>query len=247
MTVTIAGEADLFLRNDRFLSGDGDLDAVLSGGSGNAWVLTNSNGDFTAASPTAVGGGTSFDVGLGDFDGDSDLDALVSKEVGGAAFVMTNDGTGLFTTATLATNINSTGLAVGDLNGDGRADAIVPAFNGSGSQDHTVYLSNASGVLVASGTLPTASNSSEVALGDVDGDGDLDAVIATFGSQPEVWRNDGTGAFVQVGGQQVGSALWNDVELADLNRDGRLDAVFTCSDNGTIVIAYGDGNGVFGG
>ena len=244
--ITVNAETEPFARNDRFISGDGDLDAIISGGSGNAWALTNSNGDLSFASSVAAGGGTSFDVALGDFDGDGDLDALVAKEFGGAAFVMTNDGNGSFTTATLATNVNSTGVAAGDLNGDGRADAIVSASNGLGSQDHTIYLSNASGVLTASGTLPTAINSSEVALGDVDGDGDLDAVISAYDAEPEVWRNDGAGAFTQVSGQQVGAEEWNDVELADFNRDGHLDTVFTHANNGTIVIAYGDGTGVFG-
>ena len=244
--ITVNAETEPFAQNDRFISGDGDLDAIISGGSGNAWVLTNSNGDLSFASSVTAGGGTSFDVALGDFDGDGDLDALVSKEFGGAAFVMTNDGNGSFTTATLATNVNSTGVAAGDLNGDGRADAIVSASNGLGSQDHTIYLSNASGVLTASGTLPTAINSSEVALGDVDGDGDLDAVISAYDAEPEVWRNDGAGAFTQVSGQQVGAEEWNDVELADFNRDGHLDAVFAHANNGTIVIAYGDGTGVFG-
>ena len=47
-------------------------------------------------------------------------------------------------------------------------------------------------------TTPTfgAGNSRAVALGDLDGDGDLDALVANFGGEAEtVWLNDGLGNF----------------------------------------------------
>ena len=47
-------------------------------------------------------------------------------------------------------------------------------------------------------TMPSfgAGHSTDVALGDLDGDSDLDAVVANDFDQPEtVWLNDGTGTF----------------------------------------------------
>ena len=45
-----------------------------------------------------------------------------------------------------------------------------------------------------------------VALGDVDGDGDLDLVFANDAAEPNtVWLNDGTGAFTD-SGQALGSS-----------------------------------------
>ena len=39
-------------------------------------------------------------------------------------------------------------------------------------------------------------NSQDVALGDLDGDGDLDAVVANFSGQSQaIWTNDGSGSF----------------------------------------------------
>ena len=46
---------------------------------------------------------------------------------------------------------------------------------------------------VDSGQALGNSSSVEVALGDLDGDGDLDAAIATFGPNT-AWTNDGTGS-----------------------------------------------------
>ncbi|MCP3910336.1 MAG: Ig-like domain-containing protein, partial [Actinomycetia bacterium] len=68
-----------------------------------------------------------------------------------------------------------------------------------------------------------------VSLGDVDGDGDLDAFVANGGSQPNtVWLNDGglqggtPGAFTD-SGQSLGSSDSFAVSLGDVDGDGDLD------------------------
>jgi hypothetical protein len=65
-------------------------------------------------------------------------------------------------------------------------------------------------------------------LGDVDGDGDLDALVGngdlgTLGQANAVWVNDGTGQFTD-GGQHLGRAPTRVVALVDLDGDGDLDA-----------------------
>ena len=47
-------------------------------------------------------------------------------------------------------------------------------------------------------------------LGDVDGDGDLDAFVANNGQSNRVWFNDGSGAFTD-GGQVLGNHYSLDV------------------------------------
>jgi hypothetical protein len=96
-----------------------------------------------------------------------------------------------------------------------------------------------------------------VQLGDLDGDGDLDAFLANgheisgVGQSNRVYLNDGTGTFTD-SGQKMGKSLSTDVQLADLDGDGDLDAWVT---NGTRHFGYvvdqpndvwlNDGSGVF--
>ena len=66
-------------------------------------------------------------------------------------------------------------------------------------------------------------NSLLVALGDLDGDGDLDAMFANSGPNT-VWTNDGTGNFTN-SGQELGNSDSLSVALGDLDGDGDLDAM----------------------
>ena len=68
------------------------------------------------------------------------------------------------------------------------------------------------------------SRSNDVALGDVDGDGDLDAWVVNSSGQPNrVWINDGLGNFAD-NGQALGNSDSFVVALGDLDGDGDLDA-----------------------
>ena len=66
---------------------------------------------------------------------------------------------------------------------------------------------------------------SDVALGDLDGDGDLDAFVANdqswsgqTGHPNQVWLNDGTGNFIN-SGQALGTLKSMSVALGDLDGD----------------------------
>ena len=61
-----------------------------------------------------------------------------------------------------------------------------------------------------------------MALADVDGDGDVDAFVATTGAN-ELWLNDGSGHFSS-SGQALGTVESHGVELADIDGDGDADA-----------------------
>ena len=68
-----------------------------------------------------------------------------------------------------------------------------------------------------------------VALGDVDGDGDLDAYVANghtddLGKENAVWLNNGSGRF-RDSGQRLGKVDSYSVTLGDFDADGDLDAL----------------------
>jgi hypothetical protein len=83
-------------------------------------------------------------------------------------------------------------------------------------------------------------------LGDVDGDGDLDAVVMGWsGDDLVTMANDGDGGFVELA-RPFGEADALDFTLVDVDRDGRLDLVSAHPRAGEVHVRRGDGHGDFG-
>jgi hypothetical protein len=80
-----------------------------------------------------------------------------------------------------------------------------------------------------------------VALGDVDLDGDLDAVAANEDIGGVVWLNNGTGQFTDSGQRLSQGEI---VSLADLDSDGALD-VLIGSRSGSLRVWWNDRRGTF--
>ncbi|NIS73975.1 MAG: VCBS repeat-containing protein, partial [Deltaproteobacteria bacterium] len=66
-----------------------------------------------------------------------------------------------------------------------------------------------------------AAATSSIALGDVEGDGDIDIMEGNSVQPNRVWLNDGTGTFTD-SGQGLGSSDTTSVALGDLDGDGDL-------------------------
>ena len=82
-----------------------------------------------------------------------------------------------------------------------------------------------------------------VALGDLDGDSDLDAFVANSGAQTNtIWLNDGSGVFT-TGFQFPSAASSYAVALGDIDGDGDMDAFVANSTGNKVWI--NDGTGAF--
>ncbi len=79
-----------------------------------------------------------------------------------------------------------------------------------------------------------------MALGNVDDDDDLDAVVVDFDGPASLWLNDG---IFMDSGQSFGGDQLRNVALGDMNRDGYLDAVFI--GEGVVSVWMNDGHGTF--
>ena len=232
------GSADSFGVALGDVDGDGDLDAyVANSGANVVWVnqggvQAGTEGVFVAG--PGLGSANSVGVALGDVDGDGDLDAYVAN-VGAPNVVWVNQGgvqagtEGVFVAGPGLGSADSFGVALGDVDGDGDLDAYVTNFN----EPNVVWVNQGGvqagteGVFVAGPGLGSAF-SFGVALGDVDGDGDLDAYVANLVVANVVWVNQGgvqagtEGVFVA--GPGLGSADSVGVALGDVDGDGDLDA-----------------------
>ncbi|MBE7528333.1 MAG: VCBS repeat-containing protein [Chloroflexi bacterium] len=104
---------------------------------------------------------------------------------------------------------------------------------------NTVWLNDGQGRFMDSGQQLGQSESMAVALGDINDDGFLDAVVGNNGAD-EVWLNDGQGNFRL--GQRLGRGLTWSVYLADLDGDGDLDLVVGGENNGRVWLNDGSGH-----
>ncbi|MGD1699911.1 FG-GAP-like repeat-containing protein [Dapis sp. BLCC M229] len=227
------------------VDGDGDLDAFIANiaSSDKVW-LNDGSGTFTDSGQT-LGNDDSAAVNLGDLDGDGDLDAFVATSgyYGGPNKVWFNDGSGNFTDSgqSLGNNV-SDGVNLGDLDGDGDLDAFVANYSYYQGSTSQVWINNGAGVFTAGSTVNTSGYTEDVTLGDLDGDGDLDAFVVT-GESDEVWINNGSGTFTN-SGQSLGNSSSEEVALGDIDGDSDLDAV-VASPGGNGVVWLNNGSGTF--
>ncbi|MDC0314014.1 FG-GAP-like repeat-containing protein, partial [Flavobacteriales bacterium] len=212
---------------------DGDLDAVITANSSDSKIFLNDGmGSFTLDQYLSHPDGDTYDAATGDIDLDGDIDIVIIGHSNNAVYL--NDGTGQFVNTgqnfTFGSYLFEAIDELKDLDGDGDLDMFI-----TNSQHSEVWLNNGFGFFTNTGqSIGDFTNSSNVVLGDIDGDGDVDAVTA--GGYCEVFLNDGTGNFTPQGYniQSYGSAF----DLGDIDNDGDLDLVGS-------TIWFNDGLGNF--
>ncbi len=212
-----------------------------------------------AVSPIDVATDNSSAAVLADVNGDGELDLLVANE-GQLNKIYLADGSGGFLTGL---NIGSetdvsTSLALGDVDGDGDLDLFVGNSGLAVSNDlsNKLYLNDGSGNFSLKGPAtdspsPDLDDTRALVLGDVDGDGDLDLVVANAGQNNKLYLNDGDAGFTAVGvaiGHEIDTST--SLGLLDVEGDGDLDLIVGNTDEvagaGKINRLYtNDGSGGF--
>ena len=186
----------------------------------------------------------------GDLDGDGNEDVVVADRSDDLC-VYFGDGTGTLqgpVVYPIGNDPRHTILA--DLDLDGDLD-VATVCAGSGSQGIVVHLNDGFGGLGAPilNGVGEGNGPQNFALGDTDGDGDLDACVTEYWThQVAALLNDGSGSFSLVGEYALvkGGA---GVTLADLDEDHHLDMIATGNYNGNgtdVFVFLGDGQGTFG-
>ncbi|MCI1187401.1 FG-GAP-like repeat-containing protein [Hymenobacter sp. DH14] len=210
------------------MDGDGDLDLVVNGSLTQVFFNNGSGGFSNSTAPGSPGGSiTRSGSNLADMDGDGSLDLV------GPGGIYRNNGQGSFT-AVAGTSGGYYNDAIGDIDGDGDLDVItVGNVNTSLFGSNVLVQKNdGTGRVAATTTLTISSTSTYptiipcVALGDIDGDGDLDLLAGFSNNQLgiAVWQNDGQGHFMALPSFSGNVQAMNMV-LADVDGDGDLDIV----------------------
>jgi hypothetical protein len=167
--------------------GNGDL-TTFHNGSGTSIEVRLGNGDLTFAAPIQTDLGGAPQGGrllLADLNDDGDLDLIATGLLAGDVGVMLGNGDGTFGAVTgyATSGLDPRRAAVGDVDRDGDVDVVVSyewRFFDRGTI--SVHLNDGTGALPGTVEIDTAMNLMGVALGDVDKDGALDAVVAAGGS-----------------------------------------------------------------
>jgi FG-GAP-like repeat len=148
-------------------------------------------------------------------------------------------------------------IKVRDVNADGSPDILVGTTFETQSQ---LYLGDSSGDFtnVTKTHLPQIKASiGDLEFGDVDGDRDLDVVLADWGPESPMyseggrtmlWLNDGTGHFTNATGERMPDVLvqfsW-ELEFVDVDNDYDLDIMVSCKVCAGSFLFENDGTGTF--
>ena len=230
-------------------NGDGKEDlAVANYGSNTLSILLgNGNGTFQTQQTLATGSGPG-PVVVGDFNGDGKEDLAVVNEASNTVSVFLGNGNGTFQAQqTFATGTSPSSVAVGDFNGDGKLDLAVANYS---SETLSVLLNTTTvGATTASfatqQTYATGALPASIAVGDFNGDGKTDLVVANETSETvSVLLGNGNGTFQP---QQTFAAGGRPVSVAvgDFNGDGKADLAVADYISNTVSVFLGNGNGTF--
>lgn len=195
---------------------------------------------------------SSIDVGivfndflLVDADGDDDDDVLL---LGRDVVVMLGDGDGGFgpPVSYAAGDFSAiefpSSMCVADLNEDGVPDVVTVGFYGGVN----LLLGVGDGSFQAPRTQPLYGNYLYVAAGDLDGDTHVDLIVGIQKPYPVIavfpGHGDGTLGPVRAWGT---TRTLGDLEVGDLNTDGKLDLVTIHRDDDLALVHLGRGDGSF--
>jgi hypothetical protein len=191
---------------------------------------------------------------VADFNGDGIADLAISHGGidAGAVSISLGNGDGTFQPeVSYATGSVADSVAVGDFNGDGILDLAVANSYGSGAPvpygTVSILLGNGDGTFQPAVSYDANSYPGAVAVGDFNGDGALDLVVANnyqYQYTVSILLGNGDGTFQSPVVYAVGNGPVSLV-VGDFDGDQNLDIVVANSGSNDLSILLGNGDGTF--
>ena len=231
------------------LDGDGNQDLVAASVTNSALVLLFGDGTgrfdrrtdlLNPFGPVAVE--------VVDLDGNGTLDIVSANVRSSDVSVWLGDGLGSFDAPGLPLSTDSTtqGIATGDFNGDGTPDILAAAG------DLLIFFGQGQGAFGAATKVDedpfSLGSFQDVAIADLDADGDLDIIGFAFRDPVHVFLGNGAGEFESGDSVSINNVISG--AAADISGDGRTDLI-VISDNSfrggrDVHTLTGLGDGTFG-
>ena len=229
------------------LDGDGQPDlAVANGGSNTISVLrnTSTSGSLSFAAKVDFNTGeTPVCVAIGDLDGDGQPDLAVANFNSTTVSVLRNTSTSGNVSFTdkvdFGTGEGPLSVAIGDLDGDGKPDlAVANKYSATVSVLRNTSTSG-SVAFVAKVDFGTGTDPYDIAIGDLDADGQPDLAVANYGSNTvSVLLNTSTSGSVSFTAK-VDFGTGNNpisVTIGDLDGDGKPDLAVANYGSNTVSV-----------
>jgi hypothetical protein len=215
-------------------------------------LLGKGDGTFRRGGDYVAGVGiAAYSIAAGDFNHDGKLDLAVANfgnySQGGSISVLLGKGDGTFKPqATYFGGYFPASLAAADLNGDGKLDLAVYSPEVGGQQEGILaFLGNGDGTFQPYVLSSTGTSTLSFTLGDLNGDGKLDAITANGNGGPgtvSVMLGNGDGTFQPQVNYETGG-FPSAVAVADFNGDGKLDVVEVDYGGRVARMLLGNGDG----
>jgi len=256
------------------VDGDGDPDILCTNSQAQHLLVNDGSGSFSDATQQLPASTGVRDAAFADVDGDGDADLLLgvappSLLQPAQNRLLLNDGAGTFQDVTAThlpvDNDRTNAIGCADLDGDGDLDLVVGNVGSTyfGRQNR-LYLNDGAGHFTDAtlNQFPADhQNTLGLAIGDVDGDGDLDVYFGNngfcisngyysttcFGQQNRLYLNNGTGFFTDDTPNRLPSAFGRTaaVVIGDVDGDGDADLISGNNGDSGYFAQYADANKLF--
>lgn len=245
------------------VDGDNDQDLLLSGFHSKSFkgvtrlYLNDGTGNFTEVKEAGLQGVDFGAIAFADVDNDQDQDIFITGTNEGfknVAFLYLNDGKGHFqATETKVAGVARGAVAFADVDGDEYADLLVTGVDAQFKPSTTLYRNQGNGNFVMlDNTSFVGVQGSSLAFADVDGDHDMDVLVAGLskkaGATTILYENDGTGSFQSVKDSPFQGIKDGALAFGDFDGDKDLDVLVAGFDQNKKEVAtlyQNNGNGNF--